>query len=158
MLLAGYVHSATPPASYETGRTVSSAQPADSSNQVLDQIASVLEHGWKVYSQNLWSFLDAGFILIFSVYLVIRMHALTRPDEQEVIRLSRTALDILSCAAPILIPRLAFNIMSENMLFVSLRAMMSDFLTLTLLAVWCFAGFLLSMKWLHNGAHAVRNS
>jgi hypothetical protein len=83
------------------------------------------------------------------------MHALSRPDEQETILLSRSALDILSCGAPILIPRLAFNIMSENMLFVSLRAMMSDFLTLTLLAVWCFAGFLLGLKWFHNGAHSV---
>lgn len=155
MLLAGYVHSAAPPASDETGRSVSSAQPADSSHQVLDQIASVLEHGWKVYSQNLWSFLDATFMLIFAVYLVIRMHALTLLDQEQTILLSRTALDILSCGAPILIPRLAFNIMSENMLFVSLRAMMSDFLTLTALAVWCFAGFLLSMKWLHNGAHSV---
>jgi hypothetical protein len=83
------------------------------------------------------------------------MHALSRPDERETILLSQTALDILSCGAPILIPRLAFNIMSENMLFVSLRAMMSDFLTLTLLAVWCFAGFLLGLKWFHNGAHSV---
>jgi hypothetical protein len=83
------------------------------------------------------------------------MHALTLSDEEQAIVLSQTALDILSCGAPILIPRLAFNIMSENMLFVSLRAMMSDFLTLSALAVWCFAGFLLSMKWLHNGAHSV---
>ena len=128
------------------------------SAQVLDQTASILEHGWKVYSQNLWSFLDTTFILIFMAYLVVRMHALRLTDEQQTIILSRTALDILSCRAPILVPRLAFNIMSENMLFVSLRAMMSDFLTLTLLAVWCFAGFLLSMKWLHDGAHSVRDS
>ena len=126
-------------------------------NQILDQVASVLEHGWDVYSQNLWSFLDATFIFIFATYFIIRMHALTLPDEQKTALLSRTALDILSCGAPILIPRLAFNIMSENILFVSLRAMMSDFLTLTVLAVWCFAGFLLSMKWLHDGAHSVRD-
>ena len=62
--------------------------------------------------------------------------------------MSITAVDILSCAAPILIPRLAFNLLAENMLFVSLRAMMSDFSVLTLLAFWCFGGFLLSMKWL----------
>ena len=94
-------------------------------------------------------------MLIFTVYFTIRMHALTLSNHHDHIQLSQTALDILSCAAPILIPRLAFNLMSENMLFVSLRAMMSDFLTLTLLAVWCFAGFLLSMKWLHNDAHSV---
>lgn len=43
--------------------------------------------------------------------------------------------------------------MSENMLFISLRAMMRDFTVLTVLAVWCFAGFLLSMIWLGNGIH-----
>ena len=120
----------------------------------LDQIASVLEHGWKVYSQNLWSFLDAVFMVIYVIYFVMRMHALAYLSGDEFVEISRTALDVLACGAPVLVPRLAFNIMSENMLFVSLRAMMSDFLTLTLLAVWCFAGFLLSMKWLHNGAHS----
>lgn len=30
---------------------------------------------------------------------------------------------------------------------------MADFAVLTLLAVWCFAGFLLSMAWLGNGVH-----
>lgn len=56
--------------------------------------------------------------------------------------------------ATILIPRLAFNLMSENMLFVSLRAMVADFAMLTVLAVWCFVGFLLSMIWLGVGRHS----
>ncbi|OAL32607.1 hypothetical protein AYO20_07917 [Fonsecaea nubica] len=120
---------------------------------VLDQLASILEHGWGVYTQNLWSFLDVMFSTIFIIYLVLRICASSFVDEEKSIALARTALDILSCAAPVLIPRLAFNVMSENMLFLSLRAMMSDFLTLTALAVWCFAGFLLSLKWLHAGAH-----
>ncbi|EXJ85892.1 hypothetical protein A1O1_06261 [Capronia coronata CBS 617.96] len=121
---------------------------------VLDQFASILEHGWGVYTQNLWSFLDATFSTIFIIYLVLRLHALRIDDQDNSILWARTALDVLSCAAPVLIPRLAFNIMSENMLFLSLRAMMSDFLTLTALAVWCFAGFMLSLKWLHAGAHS----
>ncbi|EXJ85226.1 hypothetical protein A1O3_05901 [Capronia epimyces CBS 606.96] len=121
---------------------------------VLDQIASVLEHGWGVYTQNLWSFLDATFSTIFMIYLVLRLHALRLHDPNQSMQWNRTALDVLSCAAPVLIPRLAFNFMSENMLFLSLRAMMSDFLTLTALAVWCFAGFMLSLKWLHAGAHS----
>lgn len=120
---------------------------------VLDQIASILEHGWQVYSQNLWAFLDVGFSTLYIVYLVLRVQASAISDEQESILLARTALDILSVGAPILIPRLAFNLMSENMLFVSLRAMMSDFISLTLLSIWCFAGFLLSMIWLHDGVH-----
>ncbi|KAI1616583.1 hypothetical protein EDD36DRAFT_429474 [Exophiala viscosa] len=120
---------------------------------VLDQFATILEHGWGVYTQNLWSFLDVAFSLIFLAYLVMRLQAFQFADAHRSIWWARTALDILSCGAPVLVPRLAFNIASENMLFLSLRAMMSDFLTLTALAVWCFAGFLLSLKWLHAGAH-----
>ena len=93
--------------------------------------------------------------MLFFIYLILRLHAFNVADEHQSMLVARTALDILSVAAPILIPRLAFNLMSENMLFVSLRSMMSDFMTLTLLAFWSFAGFLLSMKWLHNGAHEV---
>ena len=111
---------------------------------VLDELASVLEHGWQCYTQNLWSFLDTIFAVVFSVYFVMRMHSLATGDDT----LRRPSLDILAAAAPVLIPRLAFNLMSENMLFVCLRAMMADFTVLTLLAVWCFAGFLLSMIWL----------
>ena len=95
------------------------------------------------------------FSTIFAIYLVLRLHSLRVSDEDQSTLLARTALDVLSCGAPVLIPRLAFNIMSENVLFVSLRAMISDFMTLSALAVWCFAGFLLSLKWLHNGVHAV---
>lgn len=122
---------------------------------VLDQFASILEHGWQVYSQNLWAFLDVAFSLLFTTYLALRLHAiLNLPNKSpSSIALSRTSLDILSVAAPILIPRLAFNLLSENMLLLSLRALISDFFTLTCLAIWCFAGFLLSMKWLYNGAH-----
>ena len=116
---------------------------------VLDEFASILEHGWHCYTQNLWSFLDSIFGLIYLVYFVLRMHSLATGD---VARSAAPALDILSAAAPVLIPRLAFNLMSENMLFVSLRAMVADFTVLTLLAVWCFAGFLLSMAWL-SGDH-----
>lgn len=115
----------------------------------LDEFASILEHGWQCYTQNLWAFLDFMFIIIYAVYLVLRIHSLVTDDGRSGI----PALDILSAGAPVLIPRLAFNLLSENMLFVSLRAMMADFTVLTLLAVWCFAGFLLSMMWLGEGDH-----
>lgn len=117
---------------------------------VLDEFASILEHGWHCYTQNLWSFLDTIFALIYCVYFVLRMHSLSAGEPA---RSGAPALDILSAAAPVLVPRLAFNLLSENMLFVSLRAMMADFTVLTLLAFWCFAGFLLSMKWLSGSDH-----
>ncbi|KAL9006308.1 MAG: hypothetical protein Q9188_000907 [Gyalolechia gomerana] len=116
---------------------------------VLDEFASMVEHGWQVYTQNLWSFLDFMFALIFLLYFGLRMHDLALGTTAS----QHRALDILATGAPVLIPRLAFNLMSENILFVSLRAMMSDFTLLTLLAAWTFGGFLLGLVWLTNGQH-----
>ena len=115
----------------------------------LHEFATIMEHGWQVYTQNLWSFLDASFAAIYLVYLVVRVYGFAAGD----IKASRTALEILATGAPVLVPRLAFNLMSENMLFVSLRDMMADFTVLSLLAIWCFAGFLLAMVWLGDGTH-----
>ena len=103
--------------------------------------------GWQVYTQNLWSFLDVTFAAIFAVYFCIRIHG-WRVDNP---RYGQQAIDVLAMGAPVLVPRLAFNLMSENMLFVSLRAMMRDFTVLTFLAAWSFSGFLLAMTWLSNG-------
>jgi hypothetical protein len=116
---------------------------------VLDQFASVLEHGWQVYTQNLWSFLDVIFAFTYWVYLVLRIYGILAHNDG----IGRLALDILSTGAPVLVPRLAFNLMSNNMLVVALREMMADFAILSLLAVWCSAGFLLSMTWLSNGIY-----
>ena len=116
---------------------------------VLDQFASVLEHGWRVYTQNLWSFLDVMFAFTYGIYLVFRVFGLMVNKAS----LGGLALDILTTGAPVLVPRLAFNLMSNNMLIVALREMMADFSILSLLAVWCSAGFLLSMTWLSNGLY-----
>ncbi|KIW02915.1 hypothetical protein, variant 1 [Verruconis gallopava] len=111
---------------------------------VLDEFASTLEHGWQVHTQNLWSFLDIGFVFIYWVYFVLRMIGIAKDNDE----LGRQALDVLACAAPIVFPRIAFNLMSENVLFLSLRVMMKQFVALTALAIWCFGGFLLAMRWL----------
>lgn len=120
---------------------------------ILDQVATMLEHGWTVYTQNLWSFLDVMFSLLFTFYFWARMYALSQSDPNEAQDWARLALDALSCAAPILIPRLAFNVLSENLVFLCLRDMLANFITLVFLASWCFIGFLLTLKWLHNGLH-----
>ena len=117
---------------------------------VLDQFASVLEHGWPVYTQNLWSFLDVIFAFTYGVYLILRICGTVTHNNE----MSQLSLDILATAAPVLVPRLAFNIMSNNMLIVAMREMMADFAVLSLLATWCSAGFLLAMTWLSNGLHS----
>ncbi|TRX97883.1 hypothetical protein FHL15_001093 [Xylaria flabelliformis] len=104
----------------------------------LDQFATILEHGWSVYTQNLWSFLDVMFIAVYWVYLIMRVHGWRTgslgPGQQ--------ALDVLAMGAPVLIPRLAFNLLSGNVVFLSLRAMIADFALLTFLAT-CTIG-----KWM----------
>lgn len=102
-----------------------------------------------VYTQNLWSFLDVTFIFLFVIYSGLRLWGvwtgLLGPSEQ--------AFDVLALAAPVLVPRLAFNWLSDNLVFLSLRSMMADFFLLTALSAWCFFGFLLSLLWLGEGAH-----
>ena len=116
---------------------------------ILDQLATILEHGWTVYSENLWSFLDVTFGVIYLLYFVFRVHGIRTGN----VNASQPALDLLAIGAPFLIPRLAFNLFSENLIFVSLREMMAKFLFLTLLGIWSFAGFFLAMLWLSDGKH-----
>ena len=113
---------------------------------ILEEFAALLEHGWNVHLQKLWSFLDVTFAIIFIIYLGLRF------DMLFTVRVSRQdALNVLCIAAPVLLPRLAFNLMRENIIFISLHAMMKDFTRLTILAIWCFLGFLLSLLWLIDG-------
>ncbi|KAK4187967.1 putative calcium channel [Podospora australis] len=113
---------------------------------VLDQFATLLEHGWHVYAQNLWSFLDVTFAVIYWVYVAMRLFGWHTGSTWA----AQQALDVLAMGAPVLVPRLAFNLLSDNIVFLSLRSMMSDFALLTALAAWCFVGFLLSLLWLGN--------
>jgi hypothetical protein len=112
----------------------------------LDQLASILEHGLHVYTQNLWAFLDVMFTVIYWAYLVLRLQGWITGEMKP----RQQALDVLAMAGPVLVPRIAFNLMSANLLFVSLRSMMADFALLTALAAWCFCGFLLSLTWLNE--------
>ncbi|CAK7214452.1 hypothetical protein SCUCBS95973_002151 [Sporothrix curviconia] len=121
---------------------------------VLDQFATILEHGWHVYTQNLWSFLDVAYAVVYWVYLLLRLHG-WRTGSNGDNGYGQQALDVMALAAPVLIPRIAFTLLSDNLLFVSLRSMVADFTLLTFLAAWCFAGFLLSLAWLGEGRFSV---
>ena len=102
-----------------------------------------------VYTQNLWSFLDVGFVGLYIAYLFLRIYGWSTGDPEP----GEQALDVMAIAAPVVIPRLAFNLLSDSMVFLSLRAMMGDFAVLTALSTWCFAGFLISLQWLSPGSH-----
>lgn len=101
-----------------------------------------------MYAQNLWSFLDVTFAVIYWVYFILRIYGW----QSGRLEAGQQALDVLAMGAPVLVPRLAFNLLSDNLVFLSLRSMMSDFALLTALSAWCFVGFLLSLVWLGNGS------
>lgn len=92
-----------------------------------------------------------AFVIIYVVYLFLRLKGLHLGDVATV----EQAFDVLALAAPVVIPRLAFALLSDNLIFLSLRSMMSDFFALTALSAWCFFGFLLSLLWLGEGAHPI---
>lgn len=85
-----------------------------------------------VYAQNLWSFLDVIFAIIYWAYLILRIHGWVTDD----LAPGQQAVDVLAMGAPVLVPRLAFNLLSDNLVFLSLRSMMADFTALTALSAW----------------------
>ncbi|KAL5606529.1 uncharacterized protein BROUX77_003722 [Berkeleyomyces rouxiae] len=111
---------------------------------IIEFIAAIIEHGWAVHSQALWSFLDVAFVFIFCCYGVTRLLDIFL----EMSSAYSYGLDIICLAAPILMTRLAFTIMPDNIVFISMHAMLKDFFRLNFLVVWCFAGFSMSLIWL----------
>ncbi|KAH6619100.1 hypothetical protein B0J18DRAFT_234649 [Chaetomium sp. MPI-SDFR-AT-0129] len=109
---------------------------------VLEQFAAVVEHGWEVHAQNLWSFLDLTFVAIYFSYGLVRVVELIVSDD------TYYALPVLCTAAPVLLTRIAFTLMPDNIVFIALHAMMRDFTRLTFIAVWCFAGFVMGLLFL----------
>ncbi|KAK4119409.1 hypothetical protein N657DRAFT_650228 [Parathielavia appendiculata] len=109
---------------------------------VLEQFAAIVEHGWEVHAQNLWSFLDVTFVVIYAAYGLVRAVELLLTDG------AYYALPVLCTAAPVLLTRLAFALMPDNIVFIALHAMMRDFTRLTFIAVWCFAGFVVGLLFL----------
>lgn len=110
---------------------------------LLEKLAAIIEHGWEVHAQNLWAFLDASFASIFGVYLLARLYDFLFDQIH-----TGYGLPVLCIAAPVMLTRVAFNLMPNNIVFISLHAMMKDFTVLTFIATWCFTGFLLALQWL----------
>jgi hypothetical protein len=95
-----------------------------------------------VHTQNLWSFLDVTFVVIYAGYGLVRAAELVFADD------AYYALPVLCTAAPVLLTRVAFTLMPDNIVFIALHAMMRDFTRLTFIAIWCFAGFVMGLLFL----------
>jgi hypothetical protein len=114
----------------------------------LDEFAAIIEHGWAVHAQKTWSFLDVTFTIIFCAYLSVRVYDIWISVAHSLDGTDSLAVHILCVAAPVLLTRFAFSLMPDNIVFISLHAMMKDFLMLTFLTLWCVGGFFLALQWL----------
>ncbi|KAF8905041.1 receptor-activated Ca2+-permeable cation channel [Gymnopilus junonius] len=107
----------------------------------LEEYTASTEHGWIIYIANIWNAFDFAFIVIFFAYLILRIQGLSHSDFD----MSDMAFDVLSCGACILIPRLAFFAVSNNVVVLSLRAMISEFVFFIGIAAICFSGLLFTL-------------
>ncbi|PFH52912.1 hypothetical protein AMATHDRAFT_138783 [Amanita thiersii Skay4041] len=107
----------------------------------LDEYTASNEHGWIIYIANMWNVFDFAFIIIFLGYLVLRMQGISNGN----VALSNMAFDILACGACILFPRLAFFVVSNNVVILSLRAMIAQFVFFIGIAAICFSGLLFTL-------------
>ncbi|KAF9007612.1 receptor-activated Ca2+-permeable cation channel [Cyathus striatus] len=107
----------------------------------LEEYTASTEHGWIIYIANMWNAFDFCFVGIFLVYLVMRIKGLSDGD----VATSDMAFDILACGACILFPRLAFFAVSNNVVILSLRAMIVQFVFFIGIAAICFSGLLFTL-------------
>ncbi|TFK75140.1 receptor-activated Ca2+-permeable cation channel [Pluteus cervinus] len=117
----------------------------------LEEYTAATEHGWIIYIANVWNVFDFSFIVIFFVYLGLRTKGLSDDD----LEASTMAFDILACGACILFPRLAFFAISNNVVVLSLRAMISQFVFFIGIAAVCFSGLLFTLWTLAKDAPPV---
>ncbi|KAF8632212.1 hypothetical protein AX15_001972 [Amanita polypyramis BW_CC] len=107
----------------------------------LDEYTAANEYGWFIYIANIWNVFDFSFIVIFLGYLVLRIQGLSDNN----VAMSNMAFDILACGACILFPRLAFFAVSNNVVVLSLRAMIAQFVFFIGIAMISFSGLLFAL-------------
>ncbi|KAF6757068.1 receptor-activated Ca2+-permeable cation channel [Ephemerocybe angulata] len=108
---------------------------------MFEEYTAATEHGWIIYIANIWNAFDFSLIVIFFAYFGLRIKGLSAGD----LDMSAMAFDVLSCAACILFPRLAFFAVSDNVVVLSLRAMIAQFVFFIGIAAICFSGLLFTL-------------
>ncbi|EKM81761.1 hypothetical protein AGABI1DRAFT_118839 [Agaricus bisporus var. burnettii JB137-S8] len=103
----------------------------------LEKIATMQEHGMKVYFGGTWNGFDLAFVTIYFIYAVLRFYGVYHHNHWA----RELGIDLLAITATLMFPRLAFVTLKNNLMVLSLRAMFMQFLVLMLIAMFCFCGF-----------------
>ncbi|KIJ55272.1 hypothetical protein M422DRAFT_23881 [Sphaerobolus stellatus SS14] len=107
----------------------------------LEKLASIQEHGIRVYVTGTWNGFDVLFISVYGTYLGLRLYGITQDNPWAL----SAGMDCLALAACLIFPRLAFVTLSNNLMILSLRSMFTEFAILMVIATFCFAGFLYAL-------------
>ncbi|KAG6860882.1 hypothetical protein C0995_006437 [Termitomyces sp. Mi166 len=103
----------------------------------LEKVAAMQEHGIK----GTWNGFDLAFVTIFAIYGSLRLYGFF----YECLWARALGMDCHAVIACLLFPRLAFVTLKDNLMVLSLRAMMTQFTILMLIAMFCFGGFLYAL-------------
>ncbi|KAJ6518806.1 receptor-activated Ca2+-permeable cation channel [Mycena sanguinolenta] len=107
----------------------------------LEKVAAMQEHGIKVYFKGTWNGFDMVFVATYCCYAFFRVYGVYH----EHIWARSMGLDCMAIIACLMFPRLAFVTLKNNLMVLSLRAMMMQFLVLMMIAAFCFCGFLYAL-------------
>ncbi|KAA1467684.1 hypothetical protein DENSPDRAFT_813509 [Dentipellis sp. KUC8613] len=118
----------------------------------LEEYTASKEHGWGIYIANMWNVFDTSFVIIFLLYLILRIRGLLIDSPSA----SAWGFDILACGACILFPRLAFFVVSNNVVVLALRGMIAEFVFFMGIAAICFSGLLFTLWRLASGTWTVK--
>lgn len=115
----------------------------------LEKLATIQEHGITVYFKGTWNGFDLAFVTTYCVYAFFRLYGVYGHKHWA----QDLGVDFLAIIACLMFPRLAFVTFKNNLMVLSLRAMMMQFVALMLIAVFCFCGFLYAL-WTLSRNHA----
>ncbi|EIN06002.1 hypothetical protein PUNSTDRAFT_127492 [Punctularia strigosozonata HHB-11173 SS5] len=107
----------------------------------LEKVAALQEHGMKVYVTGTWNGFDLAFVTIYCTYASLRLYGVVHDSKWA----RRAGMDCLAMIAPLMFPRLAFVTLRNNLMVLSLRAMLVQFTALMFIAAFCFGGFLYAL-------------
>ncbi|KAF7370601.1 hypothetical protein MSAN_00692800 [Mycena sanguinolenta] len=107
----------------------------------LEKVAAMQEHGIKVYFKGTWNGFDMVFVATYCCYAFFRVYGVYHENAWA----RSMGLDCMAIIACLMFPRLAFVTLKNNLMVLSLRAMMMQFLVLMMIAAFCFCGFLYAL-------------
>ncbi|PCH44315.1 hypothetical protein WOLCODRAFT_165062 [Wolfiporia cocos MD-104 SS10] len=116
----------------------------------LEKVAAMQEHGIKVYFKGTWNGFDLAFVTLYCTYAILRIIGVYNHHK----KVALAGVDFLAVIAVLMFPRLAFVMLKNNVMVLSLRAMIVQFVALMAIAAFCFGGFLYALWTLsRNKAH-----